>query len=336
MIETQTTLTKLDPLFKCQDRPWIAVEEKKHLSSKQKIDRTIARKVDRAMWKDRVLRGTAYGKIDVHVANGIVTLVGHVVSAMNQWRVERAVNSVPGVLGISDRLVEDDQLAVDVASSLAWIEQLYGEKFFTGVQNGVVVLSGTVSSGKIRDLAEHTAAGNPNVRGIINCVRAPGIDLSTEDVRFIQPVIGERIAFSDGLSGTVEQVIINPDNRRVVGMTLRGRFLPKSARVGAAQGNDDRTPIGLVVIPVNSILALTQTSGMLSMASSDSSQVQVFERANYFIPKSGWIPPFPYCPAEVLLSGEVHAEMAHPENAPALTPLWAPGTKIRDREAALT
>src|SRR3972149_10315302 len=64
----------------------------------------------------------------------------------------------------------------------------------------------------------------PGVRGVINSVRAPGVDLEAEDQRFLQPVIGEQIYFRDGLLGIVQRVIINPNNRRVVAMVVRGRY----------------------------------------------------------------------------------------------------------------
>jgi sporulation protein YlmC with PRC-barrel domain len=330
MIEAHTTLTNLEQSTRRQDRPWLSVEEKNYTSPKLKSDLSIAAAVDRAIWKDNVLRATDYREIVVQVKNGIVSLTGHVIGAMNRWRVEQALSHVQGILGIKMLLVQDDQLTQEVAASLAWIEQRYREKFFTGVQNGVVVLSGSVRSLQVRDLAEHVAASNPNVRGIFNCIHAPGIDLSSEDPRFFQPVIGEQIIFSDGPSGKVGQVILNPNTRRVVGMILSGRFRSRLGEDGNGQ-----PPSRRVVIPVKVIRYLTHTSGVLSISSTETTQIEDFDPMRYFVPISGWVPPFPYRSEDVLLTADYHEDMAHPENDPDDIGLWGPAAKAAIREGVL-
>lgn len=59
---------------------------------------------------------------------------------MNQARVEAAVQRVEGIIDIVNHLVSDDELARDVAGALGALEQLYGTKFFTRAQNGVIFL----------------------------------------------------------------------------------------------------------------------------------------------------------------------------------------------------
>ena len=197
MIEAHKTQNNLEQLTRRQDQPWLSVEKQKSTGPMTKSDLSIAEAVDCAIWKDDVLRVTDYREIDIRVKNGIVSLTGHLTGAMNRWRVENALSNVPGILGVNMFLVQDDELTREVAASLGWIEQRYGEKFFTGVQNGVVVLSGRVSSVPIRDLAAHVAASNPKVRGVINLVHAPGIDPGSEGTRFLQPAIGEQSIFTD-------------------------------------------------------------------------------------------------------------------------------------------
>jgi osmotically-inducible protein OsmY len=317
MIESHTTLIYLDPYTRCQNQPWIVADEKRHPSPTQKSDLAIADKVDRAIWKDEVLRVTAYHEIEIQVENGIVSLWGHVASVITQGRVEKAIKNIRGILGISNHLVQDDVLIGEVASALSPIEQLFQVKFSTGVQNGVVVLSGRVGSGKVRDLAEKTAANNPNVRGVINCVHAPGVDLSLEDARFLQPAIGEQIYFVDGAFGTVEKVTINPHNRRVVGMVLGEWFSERGKEDRAWLENFASTPIRRVVVPVQAIRYLTQSSGFLSISSSETDRVELFDPTKYLMPNLGWVPPFPYCSKDVLLTGEVPS---HPQAGPGFTP----------------
>jgi hypothetical protein len=76
----------------------------------------------------------------------------------------------------------------------------------------VVVLHGQVMNTDVRKSAEQCAASHPKVRGVINNIRVPGVDLGVQDDRLIQPPIGKVIYFRDGISGIVRQVVINPDN----------------------------------------------------------------------------------------------------------------------------
>lgn len=185
-----------------------------------------------------------------------------------------------------------------------------------------MVLGGKVSSAQVRDLAERMVASNPKVRGIINCVQTPGINLSSGEMRFLQPAIGEQVIFRDGLSGKVAQVIIDPHTRRVVGMVLRGWF---PSNVG--NESDGQTPVQQVVIPAKAIRYLTQTSGFLSISSTETTQIEVFDPARYFAPTREWVPPFPYCPEEVLLTAAYHAEVSHPDTETDVNPPWIPVAK---------
>ena len=105
-------------------------------------DSLIAEEVDRALWKDVVLRSTDYYGIDVQVQDSVVLLHGYVMTSMNQWRAETAVKNTPGILGFRSYLIPDDKLTLEVAGALGQMEQDTGSKFFTKVENGVAVLAG--------------------------------------------------------------------------------------------------------------------------------------------------------------------------------------------------
>ena len=205
MVTAQTTQSILAEFSRCNDRSWLSVEEQNADHTADKVDTSIAEKVGRAIWNIGVLRRTDYGEIDVDVKDGVVFFSGHVISASNQQRADAAARTIPGVLGVRSYLVPDDKIMRKVAGALGKIEHVYGVKFFTGVQNGVVGLHGEVGSATVRSLAEKYAANIPGVRGVINSVRAPGVDLEAEDQRFLQPSIGEQIYFRDGFCGTVQK-----------------------------------------------------------------------------------------------------------------------------------
>ncbi len=284
----------------------------------------LAEKVDRALWNNGVLRSTDYGEIDVAVKGRIVFLSGHVISTGNQQLAETAARTIPGVLDVKNDLVPDDNLIREVAAALGKIEHAYGVKFFTGAQNGVVVLNGEVSSTDIRTLAEKCAADIPGVRGVINYVRSPEIDLRTEDQRFLQPGIGEQIYFRDGLCGTVQRVVINPNNRRVVSMIVQRQISNHQSELGSLMGGKTLLPEGLVIIPMNIIRYMTRSSGYLHIHSADTAKYSDFDPAFFIAPEKAWTPPYPYCQDDVLFQVESFDEMNRTERAPANIPEMFP------------
>lgn len=267
-------------------------------------DPSIAKEVDRALWNDVVLRHTDYYGIDVQVRDAVVLLHGYVLTCMNQWRAETAVKNIPGILGVRSYLIPDDKLAQEVAGALGQMEHDTGSKFFTKVESGVVVLMGEVSSTALRDQAGQCAAEIPWVRGIINEICVPGIVLEPVDQQFLQPMIGQELLFKDPLSVTIQKVVINPHNRRVVAVVVKGRF-PDALRQGLQENyRDERSPERLVVLPVRLILHLTRSAGFLEITSTETTQYEDFEPSRYITPDQDWLPPYPYCTDEVLFLGE--------------------------------
>jgi len=271
----------------------------KSLSPGQKTDAAIKESIDHAIWDDDVLRAIESYEIDVHVKNGVVYLSGHIVSATSKSRIENAIRALPGILGIQNNLVLDDKLILDVATSLGNLEHTYDCKFFTGASHGVISLNGNVSDENVKLLAEKRAASNPNVRGVMNNVRVSGTEQDIQDQRFMQPVIGEIIYFLDGVSGVVRQVIINPNNRRVVAMTVWGT-LAGQRDIKSSNGAEGRSPDRLVVLSMDIVRYLTRVSGFLRINSSEQTRYMDFDSASFRTPNMDWTPPYPYCPDDVL------------------------------------
>lgn len=326
MVTAQTTQVSLADLSRCGDRPWLLEEEQNVDPNARKTNASIAEQVDRALWNNDVLRSTDYGQIHVDVKDHIVFLSGHVISTTNQQRAKEAARQIPGVLGVKSYLVADDQLVRVVAGALGKIEHVYGVKFFTGVQNGVVGLHGEVGSATVRNLAEKYAADIPGVRGVINSVQAPGFDSGAEDQRFFQPVIGEQIYFRDGLSGKVQSVIIHPNNRRVVAMVVRGRYSNTQRDPRFLTYGDYQTPERLVVILMSAIRYLTKNSGFLHIASTEVAKYRDFDPASFTAPREDWTPPYPYCVEDVLFPVEAVDQMNDAESelaGPSGLSLWS-------------
>jgi hypothetical protein len=139
---------------------------------------------------------------------------------------------------------------------------------------------------------------------VINNIHVLGAERESQDQRFLQPVIGEVIYFLDGISGVVRQVIINPDNRRVVAMILQGQFANQPPELTSTTGSQARSPERLVVVPVDLIRYMTKASGFLHIPSKERQRYMDFDPARFSPPTKGWKAPHPYCPADVLFRVE--------------------------------
>jgi len=334
MLRTQTTQTKLAEFSRGEVRARLMADTRNRNRIIKKLDTAITERVDDALWNDEVLRNMDYKEIDVYVEDQIVYLRGYVASTMNQRRVENAIHTVSGVLGVQSYLISDDNLTREVAGTLGRIEHVYKTKFFTGVRYGVVALNGEVSDINVRSLAEKCAASIPGVRGVLNYIRAPGVDLDIEDHHFLQPSIGEQIYFRDGPSGIVKQVIINPNNLRAVAMIVQGRF-SKSQQHFRSMVDREASLSKKVVIPMREIRYLTKRSGFLKIKSIETARYGDFDPACFISPKKGWVPPYPYYLEDVLFPAEYGETMNQTEENAFPEPLDAPMEASLLREQVL-
>lgn len=292
--------TDPDELPRCRESHLFSEGQSLARDQNRSADTGLADEADDALWKEPTLRAMDYNNIEIRVRNGMVSLYGHVVSGTNRQLVEKAIRRVDGIAGIKNHLIADDRLLAEVATALGSLEHIYGCKFFTGVSHGVVLLSGTVDDRKTRLLAEQCAASNPNVRGVINTVQVRAGSLDVADQPFLQPCTGAEFFFLDGISGRVQQVIIDPDNRRVIAMTLQGRFADQGQDLKSLTNGGSRPPARTLVIPMTAVRYLTKGSGFLNVRHTERSQYSDFHIADFLAPPRDWRPPYPYCPADVL------------------------------------
>lgn len=288
----------------------------KNLSLSQKTDAAIKESINHALWKDDVLRAIEYNEFEVHVKNRVVYLNGHIVSARNQKRIETAIYSIAGIQALQNNLVLDDKLTPEVAKSLSELEHTYDCKFFTGASHGIISLNGVVIDENVKSLAEKCASNNPNARGVINNVRVSGAAMELPDQPFLQPTIGELIYFLDGVSGVVKQVIMNPNNRRVIAMTAWGQFVDQRRKPKSFIDGETQSPDRLVVIFMDAVRYLTRDSGFLHIKSDETARYKDFDPASFFTPAVDWTPPYPYCPSDVLFPVEYQIEDSNLTNQP--------------------
>ena len=217
----------------------------------------------------------------------IVDLNGRIVSATSQSRVIEALRTIPAFQEIDNKLVLDDKLTLEVATSLGELEHTYACKFFTGASHGVISLNGIVSDENVKLLAEKCAASHPQVRGVINNVQVSGAVQAAQGQPFLQPRIGEKTYFLDGVSGVVKQVIIDQNHRRVIQIVVQGRLSSQKQNSTAQKNNQSQIAEKTVLIPIHLIRYLTVSSGFLTIKSTELSQYQDFNPLYFAAPP--WI-----------------------------------------------
>lgn len=284
------------------DKQGSKTEYGKELTPSQKLDAEIRENIYHAFWKEDVLRALEYFEIDVFVKDGDVYLSGHILSASSRGRIDNALQGILGIVGITNNLVLDDNLTLEVATSLGELEHAHGCKFFTGASHGVVSLNGKVKSLNIKLLAEQRASANPNVRGVINNIQVVGDKSDVQPWPFLQPVIGVIVYFLDGISGVVTHVVINPNNRRVDAIIMQGHFGNQERELQTMDNSEARRPEQLIVVPMNAVRFLTKNSGFLHIRSYESNRYMDFDPEAFTAPDLAWIPPYPYCPNDILFS----------------------------------
>jgi len=324
MFPAQIAKLNSDQFSRCEE-PEPKTDPGKTLSPGQETDSAIKESIQHAFWKDDVLRAIEYYEIAVHVKQGIVYLHGHIVSTTSQNRIENAIRAIPGILGIQNNLIRDDKLTHEVATSLASLEHAHGCKFFTGAAHGVVSLNGIVRDANVKLLAEKCVASHPDVRAVINNVRIAGEELQLPGQPFLQPVIGETIYFLDGISGVVKHVIVNPNNRRVIAMTVWGPFADSRQDPKSPNRAEAWSPDCLIVVPIEVVRYMTSVSGFLLINSHERERYQGFEAKSFRTPNVDWTPPYPYCPDHVLFPVEpravVYQVLEHLPRAPLVAAL---------------
>jgi osmotically-inducible protein OsmY len=301
MSSAQMTKIIPDQISRCVERGQI-IEHRNTPSPAEKKDAALKENIASTLGRDVVLRALDYSDIDVRVNNGVVTLNGHIMSSNSQNRVNHAIRAIPGIVEIINNLITDDKLTLDVAAALGSLEHTYGCKFFTGASHGVVSLNGTVENKDIRLLAEKCASDTPNTRGVVNNIQVSGSKLESQNLPFLQPAIGETIYFLDWVSGIVKQVIINPDNRRVIAMIIQWKFPGQRDELTTSEDGKAHSLERLVTVPMDAVRYLTRVSGFLSINSNEWDRYLDFDPGRFIVPDKDWVPPYPYCPDDVLFT----------------------------------
>ena len=135
-----------------------------------RADGDIRDDVVRAIAAEPIMRPFHLG-VRVHVAGGIVELRGHARTPMHRHLAERAARSVPGVLEVRNRLVDDESLALEVAQVLTQDPVVRRAHLRVDSRLGEVTLEGQLPSEAAWQQATELARAVPGVKAVRSLAR---------------------------------------------------------------------------------------------------------------------------------------------------------------------
>ena len=291
---------------------WIEkiTEEKVYLSirkselkklSPYRSDAALTTAVNQALWADSILRRTEYRQIHVKVKNRTVYLYGYVSLPSVKVRAERAALKTESVWKVENDLIIDSELKLAVAQAIGKDARTQKAKIFVGSHNGFITLSGEASDVIGRSAAQEQAVSIPEVRGVLNSIQVPGVDINTEDQRALQPIIGAGIYATDILIGVVEKVVINPDDRLVTAILANAVF-PDSTQMGSNWlWNEHLYVERRIILPIDAVRHQSELDIFLKVNGAEAATFETFEADSYSSPDENWQPPYPYKHADILI-----------------------------------
>lgn len=302
MAEPQLGITLASPAKPMADK-WESVKQvflNLHQVQVAKADTVLTEQIIRALEAaHRVGKGNiAHMHVTVH--SGVTTLTGHVVQSGNKMQAEATAREAPGVKAVVNHLVVDSELMIDVAQLLGHDPQTQNEQIQVNVQHGVVYLGGTVNRASVRVAAAQVAATISQVRGIINVIQTPGVVLDKDEERFVQPRIESEIYANDGPVGHVQQVVINPQNRRVTAVVVDTQIAVTPVGDWTQLPTDRLLPTHRMLIPICSIRCAPSGALFLNINSEAAAHFADVTPHDFGPAPLGWQPPYPYRLADVL------------------------------------
>lgn len=118
--------------------------------------------------------------IAITVKDGIVTLGGHVTNYAEKWSAVRAAERVAGVRAIADEIKvqlsppfqrTDEEIANAVLNALKWDVRVPEEQIKVHVEDGWVILKGTVNDKHQQVAVENAIRNLAGVKGITNHIK---------------------------------------------------------------------------------------------------------------------------------------------------------------------
>ncbi|MER3544179.1 MAG: hypothetical protein C4311_06120 [Chloroflexota bacterium] len=278
-------------------------------------DEELREAVEQALWQDDSIRIEVLEQdaLILQVHHGIVTLSGHIRSQAQHRHMEALIRQVPGVLGIEDQTIADDELDIAVAAALAQDSRTRGQLIRVRARLGYVNLLGDVPDAAVRDAAEEVAARVPGVRAVMNFLRTPGEPLQLPQQQPIDARIGQPVFATRLMLGTVTRVILNPRSRQVTGLVVEGELSDPEHADPKTLPDEWPKRQRTVLVPASHVGKVTAGGVFLNVSDWQAVHLPDFNPASFTAPEATWQPPFPYRREDIWL--ERRADQAVPARA---------------------
>jgi osmotically-inducible protein OsmY len=264
-------------------------------------DAALTAGINKALWQDAIVRRTEYRQIHAEVRNSIAYLYGYVSFPSEKMRAERAVLKTDSILKVENRLTIDRELQIAVAQAIGKDPRTKKARICIGSHHGFITLSGEASDLEARTAAQEKAVSIPDVRGVLNSIHVPGVEIETGDQRALQPSPGAGMYATDILIGIVEKVVINPDNRLVTAILAHAVF-PDLAQMGSNWlWNEHLYAERRIIIPIETVRYQSELDLFLNVKSSEAAAFETIDAESYSSPNESWQPPYPYRRADICI-----------------------------------
>ena len=259
-----------------------AVEAESQAELNMRSDAAIEQDIWSRLWQEDTIRSLDFHSILVEVENGHALICGHVGKDFHRRRMEEIIASVPGVSAISNCIVSDHELAVNIAQALSRDERTRTYFLNVSANHGWVTLMGEVPTIDAFEAVEEVLSRVPDVRGILNLPVVSGLpDPGTRLA--VQPDIGARVYDWAGLVGRVTGVVINPLDRLITHFIVRTSGEEAGQRISAQY-----------VLPVATIEVINKENIILTKDVQRISVYPQLELEEFPLAAEDWKPPFPY------------------------------------------
>jgi len=259
-----------------------AVEAESQAELNMRSDAAIEQDIWSRLWQEDTIRSLDFHSILVEVENGHALICGHVGKDFHRRRMEEIIASVPGVSAISNCIVSDHELAVNIAQALSRDERTRTYFLNVSANHGWVTLMGEVPTIDAFEAVEEVLSRVPDVRGILNLPVVSGLP-DPETRLAVQPDIGARVYDWAGLVGRVTAVVINPLDRLVTHFIVRTSGEEAGQRISAQY-----------VLPVATIEVINKENIILTKDVQRISVYPQLELEEFPLAAEDWKPPFPY------------------------------------------
>lgn len=158
--------------------PWrfsteMSIEDFRELP-RYRPDRDVKRAVREAIFVNEDVSDVDLNAVDLAVNGGTVTIMGNVRWPDTARDIEKTARSVQGVIEVDNRMANDRDIELRIASLIADIDSVLADSTEINSQLGDVTITGKVSGTDVPERMEEVVSGTAGVQGVTLCLTVAG------------------------------------------------------------------------------------------------------------------------------------------------------------------